>query len=125
MNGAASSIAGISNAIRSVGTIPSTPRGFTSSTPRPLAIHCSVQCVWSVGSILNSGVILSLFAPTINIVSASQADCSGSLSGTPVAPRTTASKRIVEPVSTGGDTVARRSVPVPSSIVLISTLPPR
>ena len=44
---------------------------------------------------------------------------------TALVPRITVSIVMVDPVSTGGETVARRSVPVPSSIVRISTWPLR
>ena len=59
------------------------------------------------------------------MVSVSHKARADSSAGTALVPRITVSMVMVDPVSTGGDTVARRSVPVPSSIVRTSTLPLR
>ena len=123
ITGAASSMAGISKAIRSVGTIPSAPSGFSSITPRPLARQRSVHESGLPASKANSGTSFWPSAPAIDTERSIHAERAEVSLGGSVVPRIVSCMVIVEPASTGGDTVARRSVPLPRSTVRASTDP--
>ena len=122
--GAASAIDGISNAIRSVGRMPSAPTGLTSTTPRPSARQRTVQRDPSSGSMSTSNGTERPSPPSMWKVEADHADASSPTGGGGV-PCILSSSVTDDPSSTGGESIARWSVPSPRSAVRGSTEPTR
>ena len=120
--GAASSTAGTSNAIRSVGSTPPSPTRRTSSTPRPEATQSTVHRDGSPSSSVNPIGAPAPSVPDKANVEAIHASRPSPMGG-PIAPSTSSVMVTRDPASTGGDTVARRSMPVPRSAVRRSTVP--
>ena len=121
--GAASSVAGISNAMRSDGSTPNAPVGSNSSTPRPDALQRIVQREGSAGSTATEGAAAPSVPASMRTVRETQASSPAGSAGGGAASRMASESSMREPARTGGESVDRRSVPVPSSASRTPTVP--